>query len=64
MKTYFGLANPPVKLAKVAIGDGTIGSSVVWMLLPTVRLSPETYFSQIIQLSCPSSSTSLKHTHN
>ena len=36
MKTYFGMTNPPVKLAKVAIGDGTIGSSVVWMLLPTV----------------------------
>lgn len=37
-KTYFGLKNPPVKLAKIAIGDGTIGSGWEFEILPTVRL--------------------------
>ncbi|EPQ51722.1 alpha/beta-hydrolase [Gloeophyllum trabeum ATCC 11539] len=41
-KTYFNMENPPVKLAKIAIGDGTIGSGVVFELLPTVT-TIETY---------------------
>ena len=40
MKTYFGMTNPPVKLAKVAIGDGTLGSFVEFEYLPTVGLGP------------------------
>lgn len=35
-KTYFGLSSPPVKLTKIAIGDGTIGSSAEFEELPTV----------------------------
>jgi carboxypeptidase D len=30
VKTYFGMTDPPVNLAKVAIGDGTIGSNAVY----------------------------------
>ncbi|CAL1714145.1 unnamed protein product [Somion occarium] len=41
-KTYFGLSNPPVKLAKVAIGDGTVGSAQVFEELPTLSVI-ETY---------------------
>ncbi|TFK46525.1 alpha/beta-hydrolase [Heliocybe sulcata] len=41
-KTYFGMENPPVKLAKIAIGDGTLGNSEVFELLPTVTII-ETY---------------------
>ena len=36
-KAYFGLEDPPVNLAKIAIGDGTIGSDVVFRNLPAVR---------------------------
>lgn len=36
MKTYFGLTDPPVNIAKFAIGDGTIGSEAVFEILPTV----------------------------
>lgn len=35
-KTYFGLQKPPVNLAKIAIGDGAIGSFVEFEQLPTV----------------------------
>ncbi|CDO69768.1 hypothetical protein BN946_scf184766.g13 [Trametes cinnabarina] len=42
MKTYFGLADPPVKIAKFAIGDGTVGSAEVYELVPTVN-TIETY---------------------
>ncbi|KAI9065255.1 alpha/beta-hydrolase [Trametes sanguinea] len=42
MKTYFGLADPPVKIAKFAIGDGTIGNFVVGEMLPTLT-TIETY---------------------
>ena len=37
-KAYFGLKNPPVKLAKIAIGDGSLGN--VWEIeeAPVVRL--------------------------
>ncbi|KAH9893408.1 alpha/beta-hydrolase [Cubamyces lactineus] len=42
MKTYFGMADPPVNIVKFAIGDGTVGSEVVFELLPTVT-TLETY---------------------
>ncbi|KAI0831822.1 Alpha/Beta hydrolase protein [Trametes gibbosa] len=42
MKTYFGLADPPVNIVKFAIGDGTLGSEVVFGYLPTVT-TLETY---------------------
>jgi carboxypeptidase D len=35
-KTYFGLTDPPVNLAKIAIGDGTLGSLAVFEQLPTL----------------------------
>lgn len=35
-KYYLGLTNPPVNMAKIAIGDGTIGSGEVFEELPTV----------------------------
>ncbi len=38
-KAYFGKKNPPVKLAKIAIGDGSLGSDIVNEILPTVRSS-------------------------
>ena len=38
MKTYFGLENPPVKIAKFAIGDGSLGTDVVSELMPMVRV--------------------------
>jgi len=41
-KTYFGLTDPPVKLAKIAIGDGTLGSGTEFELLPTLTVI-ETY---------------------
>ncbi|KAH9951151.1 alpha/beta-hydrolase [Amylocystis lapponica] len=34
-KAYFGLSDPPVNLAKIAIGDGTLGSAETYELLPT-----------------------------
>ena len=37
MKTYFGMPNPPVNIAKFAIGDGTIGSLLTFEYVPTVR---------------------------
>ncbi|CDO69772.1 hypothetical protein BN946_scf184766.g17 [Trametes cinnabarina] len=42
MKTYFGLSDPPVKIVKFAIGDGTVGSEATCQLLPTVSIL-ETY---------------------
>ncbi|KAI0344358.1 alpha/beta-hydrolase [Trametopsis cervina] len=41
-KTYFGLRDPPVKLAKIAIGDGTLGSGYEFEILPTLTVI-ETY---------------------
>ncbi|KAH9946531.1 alpha/beta-hydrolase [Amylocystis lapponica] len=41
-KAYFGLSDPPVKLAKIAIGDGTLGSGPTYELLPT-PYTVETY---------------------
>ena len=36
MKAYFGLDNPPVNIAKFAIGDGTVGSGLTFEYIPTV----------------------------
>ncbi|KAG6832254.1 hypothetical protein H0H87_002150 [Tephrocybe sp. NHM501043] len=38
MKAYFGLKNPPVKIAKIAIGDGSITSGQVFELLPALTV--------------------------
>lgn len=40
MKAYFGLTNPPVNIAKFAIGDGTVGSTLTFQYVPTVGLAP------------------------
>ncbi|KAG0699895.1 alpha beta-hydrolase [Suillus ampliporus] len=40
-KAYFGMENPPVTLAKIAIGDGSIASGETFELLPVSVL--ETY---------------------
>ncbi|KAJ3547334.1 hypothetical protein NM688_g5411 [Phlebia brevispora] len=37
-KTYFGVEDPPVKLAKIAIGDGTLGNNFVSEDLPTLTV--------------------------
>ena len=36
LKAYFDLKNPPVKIAKIAIGDGTYTSGQVFEILPAV----------------------------
>ncbi|OAX41086.1 alpha/beta-hydrolase [Rhizopogon vinicolor AM-OR11-026] len=41
-KAYFEMENPPVTLAKIAIGDGTIASGETFELLPVVSVL-ETY---------------------
>lgn len=53
MKTYFGTTNPPVKIAKITIGDGTLGSKAVFHHLPVVSFSWNRYIkTTLIQLSC------------
>ncbi|KAJ3559619.1 hypothetical protein NM688_g231 [Phlebia brevispora] len=42
MKTYFNMKNPPVKIVKFAIGDGSIGSDITSELMPMVTVL-ETY---------------------
>lgn len=37
-KAYFGLSDPPVNLAKIVIGDGTVGSDAVFQYLPTTTV--------------------------
>ncbi|OSX59957.1 hypothetical protein POSPLADRAFT_1048408 [Postia placenta MAD-698-R-SB12] len=37
-KAYFGLSNPPVNLAKIVIGNGTVGSDAVVRHLPTTTV--------------------------
>ncbi|KAF8524845.1 Alpha/Beta hydrolase protein [Hysterangium stoloniferum] len=37
-KTYFGTPNPPVRLAKIAIGDGTIGSEQLVEDVPVISV--------------------------
>ncbi|TFK29733.1 alpha/beta-hydrolase [Coprinopsis marcescibilis] len=46
MKAYFSTPNPPVKVAKVFIGDGTIAPGVAFNLVPT--LSVVETFPQLI----------------
>ncbi|KAL4065995.1 Alpha/Beta hydrolase protein [Scleroderma citrinum] len=41
-KAYFEMENPPIKLGKIAIGDGTLGSGETFNLLPVVNVL-ETY---------------------
>lgn len=41
-KAYFEMDNPPVNLARIAIGDGSIASGEVFQLLPVVSVL-ETY---------------------
>ncbi|THH00620.1 hypothetical protein EW026_g1956 [Hermanssonia centrifuga] len=41
-KAYFGSPDPPVNLAKIVIGDGTIGSEVEFEVMPVVTVI-ETY---------------------
>ncbi|KAG5635789.1 hypothetical protein H0H81_010132 [Sphagnurus paluster] len=49
MKAYFGMKNPPVKITKIAIGDGSITSGQVFELLPAVtNLSVIQTYPQII----------------
>ncbi|KAJ7250537.1 Alpha/Beta hydrolase protein [Mycena haematopus] len=38
MKTYFSMAKPPVQIAKIAIGDGSIASGEVFELLPALSV--------------------------
>ncbi|KAJ7073243.1 alpha/beta-hydrolase [Mycena belliarum] len=38
MKAYFSMTKPPVKIAKIAIGDGSIASDEVFELLPTLSV--------------------------
>ncbi|KAF9461223.1 Alpha/Beta hydrolase protein [Collybia nuda] len=42
MKAYFGMKNPPVKIAKFAIGDGSITDGVVFQFVPALSVI-ETY---------------------
>ncbi|KAL0953728.1 hypothetical protein HGRIS_004919 [Hohenbuehelia grisea] len=46
LKTYFSMANPPVKIAKIVIGNGAIAEEQVFELLPA--LSVIETFPQII----------------
>ncbi|TEB36635.1 alpha/beta-hydrolase [Coprinellus micaceus] len=36
LKAYFQMANPPVKIGNIAIGDGTLTGAVTWGLAPTL----------------------------
>lgn len=36
MKTYFNMKNPPVKVGKFVIGDGSVNTPQVFELLPAV----------------------------
>ncbi|KAH9913993.1 alpha/beta-hydrolase [Epithele typhae] len=38
MKAYFQTPNPPVKIAKFVIGDGTVGSGIVFNEVPTLQI--------------------------
>jgi len=38
LKAYFGLQNPPVKIAKIAIGDGSITNEQTFELLPALSV--------------------------
>ena len=49
LKAYFDLKNPPVKIAKIAIGDGTYTSGQVFEILPAVAPS---ILSNPLTLTC------------
>ncbi|KAL0059396.1 hypothetical protein AAF712_013837 [Marasmius tenuissimus] len=38
MKAYFGMSNPPVKIGKIAIGDGSITSEQVFEFVPSIKV--------------------------
>ncbi|KAJ3509235.1 hypothetical protein NMY22_g16359 [Coprinellus aureogranulatus] len=38
LKSYFEVADPPVQVASIAIGDGTMASEAVWMHVPTLSI--------------------------
>lgn len=38
LKTYFGMQNPPVNIAKIVIGDGAITTAQVFELLPSLSV--------------------------
>lgn len=40
-KAILSTSNPPVKLAKIAIGDGAIGDIAVFSIIPTVSAALE-----------------------
>lgn len=48
MKAYFGMKNPPVKIAKIAIGDGSITDGVVFQFVPAVSPPIITLVGQLI----------------
>ncbi|KAG6332041.1 hypothetical protein ID866_7052 [Astraeus odoratus] len=52
-KAYFEMQNPPVRLAKIAIGDGTIGSGESFELLPVASNNGVSYLlhSHTLQVS-------------
>lgn len=54
MKTYFAMSNPPVKVAKIMMGDAAIGSIDAFNELPTVGICdrlPRPLLTISIQLS-------------
>ena len=51
MKTYFGTKNPPVRIAGIAIGDGTLGNNFVNTDLPVVRIEGMKTDVSLIELS-------------
>ena len=46
MKAYFGMSKPPVKIGKIAIGDGSITSEQVFEFVPSVSFSSCDIFTQ------------------
>ncbi|KAI0685251.1 Alpha/Beta hydrolase protein, partial [Cytidiella melzeri] len=51
-KAYFGLTDPPVNLTKIAIGDGTIGSAIVFEILPTVSAPLPSFPKSVLTTRC------------
>ena len=44
------MAHPPVKLAGIAIGDGTLGNAAVYEEVPTVRPSHAPFFARPLMI--------------
>ncbi|KAL0572767.1 hypothetical protein V5O48_009200 [Marasmius crinis-equi] len=38
LKAYFGMPNPPVKIGKIAIGDGSMTTDTVFQLVPSIKV--------------------------